>query len=255
MIGETILEQKSAIGAGVFLALFLLERIFAARPAPAGLARLRRNGLLWLCLIAISPLIVVPLTKNAAEHSWWTRPIDWSAAALFADLVLLDLWTYFVHRLYHEVPMMRRLHRVHHLDEHLDTTSAVRFHPGEVALSAILRMAPIFLFAISLSHVLIFETLLLAASLFHHSNIRLPVRLERALSLVIVTPSIHWVHHHAEPADTNSNYAAVLSVWDPLFGTRSPAARTPEMKIGLKGVADKSAVGLMLLPFRAGKDS
>jgi sterol desaturase/sphingolipid hydroxylase (fatty acid hydroxylase superfamily) len=247
---DVIVANKALIGVAVFVALFAGERAFSATPSKGGAARLIRNGVLWACLLALSPLIVLPLTAFAAEHPLWRRPADWNvAAALAADIVAFDLWAYAVHRAYHEVPLMRRFHRVHHLDEHLDTTSAVRFHPGEVALSALLRMVPIVLFAIPFAHVVVFETLLLVASLFHHSNLRLRSGFERALSRVVVTPSIHWVHHHATPADTNSNYAAVFSLWDPMFRTQSRTARTPDMKIGVEGVEDRSALGLLLAPF------
>lgn len=249
MISDAIIVNKAYIGLSVFAALFLAERVAAAAPAP-GAARLVRNGILWALLALLSPLIVLPLTAFAAEHSLWRRPSLDPLAMVVLDIILLDLWSYWLHRAYHEVGLMRRFHRVHHLDEHLDTTSAVRFHPGEVALSALLRMVPIMLLAVPFAHVVIFETALLAASLFHHSNVRLPAAFERGLSRVIVTPSIHWVHHHAVPRDTNSNYAAILSLWDPLFGTRSATKRTPEMKIGLEGVEDESATLLLLAPFR-----
>jgi sterol desaturase/sphingolipid hydroxylase (fatty acid hydroxylase superfamily) len=251
VIGDALIANKGLIGAAAFAALFVLERVNAADTSGGGWARLRRNGVLWASLLILSPLIVLPLAKLAADHPVWARPIAWPAAAtLLADIVVLDLWAYLVHRAYHEVPLMRRLHRVHHLDQHLDTTSAVRFHPGEVALSALLRMPPIMLLAIPFAHVVIFETLLLVSSFFHHSNIRMPVRFEAALSRIIVTPSIHWVHHHAVAADTNSNYSAVFSLWDRLFGTRSASRRITGMPIGLAGVADKTAIGLLLLPFR-----
>ena len=251
MIIDAVIANKTLFGGGVFVGLFIAERVFAAAAAPEGLARLLRNGALWLLLMLLSPLIVLPLTAFAAEHPLWTREGAMSGgAALLVDVVILDLWTYWLHRAYHEIGPMRRFHRIHHLDEHLDTTSAVRFHPGEVAISATLRMAPIILLAIPFSHVVFFETALLAASLFHHSNVRLTAGIERALSRVIVTPSIHWVHHHRTPADTNSNYAAIFSLWDPIFGTRSATPRTPGMEIGLAGVADESAIGLLLAPFQ-----
>lgn len=251
MIGETIIANKGLIGAAAFAALFILERVRAADSARGGAARLRRNGVLWATLLVLSPLIVLPLARFAADNPLWTRPAGWpAAAALVADIVLLDLWAYLVHRAYHEIPLMRRFHRVHHLDEHLDTTSAVRFHPGEVALSALLRVPPIMLLAIPFAHVVVFEAVLLVCSLFHHSNVRLPARVEAALSRVIVTPSIHWVHHHAVAADTNSNYSAVFSLWDRVFATRSATQRSNGMTIGLPGVADKTAIGLLLLPFR-----
>ncbi len=251
MLSEAIVANKAWIGAGVFAFLFVAERVAAAAPTATGVRRLVRNGALWAILLALSPLIVLPMTAFAAAHPLWTRPEIWPLpATLLVDFVALDCWAYWVHRGYHEIRPMWRLHRVHHIDQHLDSTSAVRFHPGEVALSALLRMAPIVVLAIPFVHVVIFETALLAASLFHHSNWRLPPALERAVSFVIVTPSIHWVHHHAVPEDTNSNYAPILSLWDRLFRTRSPSVRTQDMKIGLAGVEDKSPVGLLLAPFR-----
>ncbi|OFX00361.1 MAG: hypothetical protein A3E78_03035 [Alphaproteobacteria bacterium RIFCSPHIGHO2_12_FULL_63_12] len=251
MLTEAIVANKAWIGAIVFAGLFGAERAFSSAPSIRDPSRLLRNGVLWVLLLALSPAIVLPLTAIATDHPLWSRPSAWPpAATLVADIVLLDFWTYWLHRAYHEVPILRRFHRVHHLDEHLDTTSAVRFHPGEVAISALLRVAPITLLAVPFDHVVIFETLLLAESLFHHSNVKLPAAVERALSRVIVTPSIHWVHHHAVAADTNSNYAAIISLWDPLFRTRSRTIRTPAMKIGLEGVEDKSVIGLLLAPFQ-----
>lgn len=252
MLTEAIVANKALIGAGAFAILFAAERAFAAAPAAPDPKRLFKNAALWAMLLLFSPAITLPLTAFASAHPVWARAgILLEPAMLAVDLILLDLWTYWLHRAYHEIPAIRRFHRVHHLDERLDTTSAVRFHPGEVALSAALRLVPITLLAIPFSHVVLFETVLLAASLFHHSNVRLPPAFERGLSRIIVTPSIHWVHHHAVPADTNSNYAAIFSFWDPLFGSRAATARTPTMKIGLEGVEDKSLIGLLLAPFKA----
>ena len=248
---EGIVAWKAAFAGAVFALLFVGERLFSATPAPKGWSRLARNGAMWLMLLILSPLIVLPLTAFASAHPLWTRPESWSGwPALAADIIIFDLWAYWVHRAYHEISPMRRLHIAHHLDEHLDTTSAVRFHPGEVALSAALRMVPIALLAIPFSHVVFFEALLLAASLFHHSNLRLPGGFERALSRIVVTPSIHWVHHHALWRDTNSNYAAIFSIWDPLFRSRSPSRREKGMKIGVEGLGDRTLLGLLLAPFQ-----
>lgn len=253
MLSEAVIANKAWIGLGVFALLFALERVRASSPSTPDMRRLLKNGVLWGLLLIISPLIVLPLTAFAAGHSLWSRPAEWPSLAMFAvDIILLDLWSYWLHRAYHEVPLMRRFHRIHHLDERLDTTSAVRFHPGEVALSALLRMIPITMLAIPFTDVVLFETLLLAESLFHHSNVRLPAAFERALSRVIVTPSIHWVHHHAISADTNSNYAAVFSLWDRVFKTRSPNARTPEMKIGIENAKDAPVLKLLLAPLHRG---
>ncbi len=253
MLSEAVIANKAWIGLGVFAFFFALERVRASSPATPDMRRLLKNGVLWGLLLIISPLIVLPLTAFAASHPLWSRPAEWPPlTALAVDIVLLDLWSYWLHRAYHEVPLMRRFHRIHHLDERLDTTSAVRFHPGEVALSALLRMIPITMLAIPFTDVVLFETLLLAESLFHHSNVRLPAAFERALSRIIVTPSIHWVHHHAISADTNSNYAAVLSLWDRVFRTRSQNARTPKMKIGVENAKDAPVLTLLLAPLHRG---
>jgi sterol desaturase/sphingolipid hydroxylase (fatty acid hydroxylase superfamily) len=247
---EAVVLFKTWIIAGWFASVFVAERLAPAAPPPEGVARLVTNGALWLIVLLISPLIVLPLTAFASGHPIWMRPeIEPAWPLLVADIILLDCWTYWLHRAYHRVPVMWRLHEPHHLDEHLDSSSALRFHAGEVALSALLRMAPIALLAIPFGHVVIFETLLLAGAIFHHSNLRLPGRLERALSWVIVTPSIHWVHHHAIRRDTDSNYSGILSLWDRIFGTRSPTARAPEMKIGVEGLEDRAVFELLLRPF------
>ncbi len=248
-----MLIYKTIIAALWFAALFAAERLVRAATPPASSARLVRNGGLWLIVLLISPSVIAPLTAWGANHALWTR-LDWmnagpsGAGILVLDLLVLDFWTYWLHRAYHRVPPMWRLHEVHHRDEFLDTTSAVRFHIGEAVLSAGLRLFPIAVLATPLATVVIFETLLLCAGLFHHSNIRLWRTLESGLSRMIVTPSIHWVHHHAVASDTNSNYAAILSLWDPLFGTRSKTKRVWNMKIGLEGVEDKSLLGLILMP-------
>ena len=242
---------KTLAAGAVFLLLFIGERLASAAPSPHSGRRLMRNLGLWAIVLVMSPLIVAPLTAFGANHLLWTRPEATShgAFALFVDIVLLDLWTYWIHRAYHTVPVMWRFHAVHHFDEFLDTTSAFRFHLGEVVLSAILRLLPVTLLAIPLAHVVAFETLFICAVIFHHSNLRLPAGLERALSRIMVTPSIHWVHHHAVMRDTHSNYAAIFSLWDRLFASRSAAARTPEMKIGLESIEDKPLLGLILSPF------
>ncbi len=248
-----LLLAKSIFLICVFLSLFSAERIARAAKPPEARVRLLRNFGLWIIVALASPLIVAPLTALGANHIVWERNPELTVgliglAVLVIDLVVLDLWTYWLHRAYHRVPLMWRLHEVHHRDEFLDTTSAVRFHLGEVVLSALLRLIPVTLLATPLTTVIVFETVLLASALFHHSNIKLPRALERALSYFIVTPSIHWVHHHAIRADTDSNYSSILSVWDRLFASRSATVRTSDMKIGAEGVEDLSFIGLLLAP-------
>jgi sterol desaturase/sphingolipid hydroxylase (fatty acid hydroxylase superfamily) len=127
----------------------------------------------------------------------------------------------------------------------------MRDHFGEVALSAIVRAAIIIVLDVPLASILVFETLVLAAAIFHHSNLRMPPGLERVLARIVVTPSIHWVHHHRRRGDTDSNYATILSLWDKVFRSRSPTARRPEMPIGVEGREEKDLVALVLSPFNS----
>lgn len=252
---ESLLVWKG-LAVGLWIALFLIgERLLPAadRPAEArGLPRLARNTGLWLLNAGLSPLIVVPVSLWASQHTLDWRPDALRGGwAMLADILLLDFLIYWWHRANHQLPLLWRFHAVHHLDRFLDVTSAVRFHFGEVLLSALARAAVIMLFDIPLASVLVFETLVLIASIFHHSNLRLPHRLERTLAWIVVTPSIHWLHHHAVRQDTDSNYATILSLWDRLFGSRNRGQRRPDMAIGLEGEArDGGFAELLARPFR-----
>ncbi|HXI85903.1 MAG TPA: sterol desaturase family protein, partial [Parvularculaceae bacterium] len=247
---EAAVASKIWIVAVWFAFIFILERARPKAAPPTARKRLVSNGALWLVVLLISPTIVLPLTVFASGHALWVRDGAFAAPVMIlVDIVLLDCWTYWLHRAYHRIPLMWRFHAAHHLDEHLDSTSSLRFHAFEVALSALLRMLPIVLLAIPFAHVVVFETALLACAVFHHSNVRLPASIERGLSFVIVTPSIHWVHHHAKWGDTNSNYSGVFSWWDRLFGTKSRTIRTPEMAIGVEGFSDRPFLALLATPF------
>lgn len=242
-----------AVGAW-FLALVLAERIApsAVRPSSAGAGRLIRNLGLWAGNTLMNPFVTAPIAIAAAVFDLWSRPDLPAWAGLALDLLLLDLWAYAWHRANHEWPLLWRFHRVHHLDEFLDTTSAVRFHPGEVLISALARTPLIVLADVEIASILLFDTLVLLAALFHHSNLRLPSAFEWALRFVTVTPSHHWVHHHAVRADTDSNYGTVLTVWDRLFRSWSPTARTPQMRIGVEKMSDLPLPALALAPFTEG---
>lgn len=255
---DALLPIKGLAVAGWLGLLFVAERIWpAAAPRPGesdaggGVWRLARNGGLWLLNVGLASVFVIPVSLWAAGHTLDWRPAGWDGpAALVLDLLVLDLLIYWWHRANHEIPFLWRFHEVHHLDRFLDSTSAVRFHAGEVALSAVARAGVIMLLDIPIASVLIFEVLVLVSAIFHHSNIALPPRLERALARVVVTPSIHWVHHHAVRRDTDSNYATILSLWDPLFATRSKTRRHPQMPIGVAGGRERRLPYLLARPFR-----
>ena len=248
---QTLTIAKAIAVAAWIVLVLIAERVAPAVARRGGWPRILRNAGLFAVNIGLSRLAVIPLTAAAASVGLGWRP-DWmhGAWSLILDLIVLDLWIYFWHRANHAFPFLWRFHEVHHLDEFLDASSAVRFHAGEVLMSAAVRSVVIILLDIPLASVLAFEALVLVAAVFHHSNTRLPAALETAMARVIVTPSIHWVHHHAVRRDTDSNYGTTLSLWDRLFGTLSPTARTPEMAIGVERRRDAGFLALLLQPFR-----
>ncbi len=247
--------MKTIIALLVFSSLVILERLYAAAPRPRAddWSRTVRNLAHGAIIAVAGYAFLAMITLFFTKYSLGIRPAFLHGTIGFIfDLVALDLWAYLLHRAYHQLPFLWRLHSVHHLDAFLDTTSAVRFHLGEVILSVLLRSVPIIILGLSITSVLFFEVLLLCAALFHHSNIKLPPKMEAMLRHIIVTPSHHWVHHHALRADTDSNYGAVLTLWDRLFRSWSPHVRTPDMIIGVEKSAERSFLQLLVLPFEKG---
>ncbi len=246
-----LIEYKGWIVAGVFALLFVLERF---KPmAAAGhdpYKRVIKNLLFWPLNIGLSLAVILPISYAATQMEFWTRPV-WlpAGAGLALDIVVLDLFLFWWHRSVHIVPFLWRFHEIHHLDEHLDTTSAIRFHFGEVFFATFVRAFVLIACAVPFSSVIIFEVMVLAFTLFHHSNVKLPEKFEAALAKIMITPSVHWVHHHAIRQDTDSNYGTIFSFWDRLFHTNSPTKRSKAMKIGVEGKHDTTFLRLLIRPF------
>jgi len=249
---------KSVFVLAWLLAIILIENHWSASIVPLRIAgygadwfaRWGRNLGFFALNAGLAPLLVLPVTFYAAAHPLWTRPAFLSfPLALPLDLLILDCWIYWWHRANHELPILWRFHEVHHRDEFLDATSAVRFHFGEVMISAVVRAVVIFLLAIPLGSVIVFETLILLAAIFHHSNWRLPEAIEPRLARFIITPSLHWVHHHAKKSDTDSIYGTVLSLWDRLFDSGPNINRRRDMPIGVEGEEETGLLRLIALPF------
>lgn len=246
-----ILSSKGGIIVLTLVAFLILERLFPVARWVGGIWRVLKNFGLAGFNALLSPLIVLPVTQLAAGHAIGWRPDGWNGGwFILVDLLILDCWIYWWHRANHMLPFLWRFHEVHHLDETLDASSALRFHFGEVVLSSLVRAAVIIVLEVPFTTVAIFEVLVAVNAIFHHSNLKLPGWLERPLSWLIVTPSIHWVHHHAIRSDTDSNYSALLSVWDRIFGSSSATARTADMPVGVEGLTDKPGLTLVARPFR-----
>lgn len=224
------MADEATLRLGAFAAVLLLllaaERLLPwAQPRPLGWRRWWPN----FGLVALGSLLVrfaLPLAAVGAAiwaerqgiglMNWLDLPL-WAALPL--TVVLLDLLIYGQHRVFHAVPVLWRLHRVHHADPEMDATTGVRFHPFEIWISMVVKIAAAVALGAPPEGVIAFEILLNAASLFEHAAIRIPPRLDRALGLVIVTPNLHRIHHSEREAETNSHFGFCLSVWDRLFGT------------------------------------
>lgn len=168
----------------------------------------------------------------------------WLAGA--ASLVLLDLVIFGQHVLFHRVPVLWRLHRVHHADLDFDVTTGLRFHPVEILLSMLIKIAVVVAIGAPAAAVLVFEVLLNASSMFTHANVRLPRGLDRAVRWLLVTPEMHRVHHSIARHETDSNFGFNLAVWDRLFRTyrAQPEAGHEAMTIGLGRFRDPRELAL-----------
>ena len=168
-------------------------------------------------------------------------------------VVIFDAWQYLWHRLNHRVGFLWRFHQVHHSDAELDATSGLRFHTGEIVLSSIARLAVLPLLGVTVAELLVYEAILLPIILFHHSNVRLPGRVDRRLRWLIVTPWMHWVHHSDRQPETDSNYSSILSIWDRVFGSFRLRSDPREIRLGLEHVDRPewgTLRGMLTMPFR-----
>jgi sterol desaturase/sphingolipid hydroxylase (fatty acid hydroxylase superfamily) len=203
------------------------------------------------------PTTAVGLALVAEAHGWGLihalqLPM-WAAVPL--AVVTLDLAIYLQHVLFHAVPALWRLHRVHHADLEIDVTTGARFHPIEILLSMGIKLGVVAALGAPAVAVLLFEILLNATSMFNHSNVRMPLGLDRVLRWLVVTPDMHRVHHSIAARETNSNFGFNLPWWDRLFGTyrAQPAAGHEGMTIGIeqfRAPAEQRLDHMLTQPFR-----
>lgn len=261
------MQEALVIGAvfgALALSLFVLERFIPLRRAKRPLSgRLMVN----LSFAAVAFVAVSLTVRPAAEAMLgWSGHNGFGLANLAAippdvrpllAFLLMDLTFYWWHRANHHIPLLWRFHNVHHLDPDLDVSTAFRFHFGELAISSAFRVAQIGLIGPSLGTYLLYEAAFQAGTLFHHSNLRLPIRSERLLVRLMVTPRMHGIHHSQVPEETNSNYATIFSSWDRLHSTLKLNIPQNEINIGIPGYAgsqDNSLGSALLAPFRTQRD-
>jgi sterol desaturase/sphingolipid hydroxylase (fatty acid hydroxylase superfamily) len=204
----------------------------------------------------VFPVLAVGMAGLAANQGWglFNQPHAPFWLAFIASLLLLDLAIYAQHVVFHRVPWLWRLHRMHHTDLDFDVTTALRFHPLEIVLSMLIKLAAVVALGAPAVAVMLFEVILNATAMFNHGNVRLPLWLDRRLRWVLVTPDMHRVHHSVRVEETDSNFGFNLPWWDRLFGTYrdQPRAGHTGMTIGLEYFRDRRATALpqlLLQPF------
>ncbi len=204
------------------------------------------------------PAAAVGVAVFATQHGWGifnyvSVPF---ALAVALSVLAMDFVIYLQHVMVHAVPLLWRLHRMHHADLDFDVTTGARFHTFEIIISMLIKFATIIVLGAPAVAVVIFEVVLNATAMFNHGNVRLPAAVDRVLRLIVVTPDMHRVHHSIEDDEANSNFGFNLPWWDRLFGTYRPQPRAghQEMTIGIHRYRTPREVswldGMLLLPFR-----
>jgi len=268
-IEDFVLQRESMIRLGIFAVVFttmLAWELLAPRrelSVSKSLRWLNNLGLFALNSVVLRllfPAAAVGIALAVADRGWGLFNLlalpFW--LEVVAAVLLLDLAIYLQHLLMHRVPLLWRLHRVHHADLDIDLTTGSRFHTIEIIFSMLIKAVVILLLGPALIAVLVFEVLLNGMAIFNHANVSLPPAMERVVRYLFVTPDMHRVHHSVEESETNSNYGFNLSIWDRMFGTYidQPDKGHDSMTIGLVEFRDPRQVerlpGMLALPF-AGK--
>ena len=261
-LGETAVRLGGFLGIFALVALWELARPRRRLTQPRWLrwyANLGVAGLNAALVWLLVPLAPVALAVIAAERGWGLLNLVelpfWLEIAL--AVVVLDCAIYLQHVLFHAVPALWRLHRMHHADLDFDVTTGSRFHPAEILLSLAIKLAVVVLLGPPAAAMLLFEVLLNATSMFNHGNLRLPARLDRVLRWAVVTPDMHRVHHSDNSAEANSNFGFNLPWWDRLFGTyrAQPRLGHERMTIGLEDFREQEDLHLhrmLAQPLRRG---
>jgi sterol desaturase/sphingolipid hydroxylase (fatty acid hydroxylase superfamily) len=258
------MELEIAIRLFSFVLIFILVALWEIRRPRRALTTSKKWR--WFSNLSITtinlvllrlvfPVLAVGMAQTAQTNGWGLlnhlgTP---SLIALGVGIVALDLVIYLQHVMFHAIPLLWRLHMVHHADLDYDLTTGLRFHPVEIVLSMILKITIIVALGPPMVSVLAFEIILNGMAMFNHGNVKLPPPVDRLLRLFVVTPDMHRVHHSVIIRETNSNYGFNLSIWDRLFGTylAQPFKGHQDMVIGLSQFRDHRRLTfpwLLILP-------
>lgn len=263
---QTLLQNETLIRLtaffGVLAVVAMAEIALPRRRLTASKLRRWASNLGIVFLNSALVRLLMPATAAgfaliAVQRGWGVFNVIEAPAwvGIVASVVILDFAIYLQHVMFHAVPALWRLHRVHHADLDFDVTTGARFHPIEILLSMLIKFAVIAVIGAPAAAVIIFEVLLNATSMFNHGNFRLPAGLDRVLRLFVVTPDMHRVHHSVEDHETNSNFGFNLPLWDRLLGTykAQPDAGHEAMTIGIRDYREPRIAsdlpGMLILPF------
>ena len=262
------MENEAFIRLGIFIGLFALLAVTEAL-APRRIRTQPRstrwvtnwaitvlNTLALRALAVALPLLAVGAALDAQDNGWglmngFSIPL-WLGVII--TVLIFDLAIWVQHLITHKIPVLWRFHRMHHADRDIDVTTAIRFHPVEIAFSMLLKIGLVYLIGPPAVGIIVFEVVLNGTAMFNHANIRLPLGLDKVIRMFLVTPDMHRVHHSDQRAEHDSNYGFALSIWDRIFGTyvAQPKEGHDNMTIGLQWQDDQpSKLGWSLwLPFR-----
>jgi len=263
---EFVTQNEPAIRLGFFFGIFILMAVWellAPRKALTISKALRWSnniGLVFINTIILRLLFPAGAIGVAAfvVNNGWGLLNYYSlspAIAVLLSVVAMDFVIYLQHVMVHAIPLLWRLHRVHHADLDFDLTTGSRFHSLEIILSMLIKFATIIVIGPPIIAVVIFEVTLNGMAMFNHANVKLPLTLDRILRLIVVTPDMHRVHHSIEENEANSNYGFNLAIWDRIFGTYidQPRAGHEGMTIGIHQPRDPKQVtllpGMLAMPF------
>jgi sterol desaturase/sphingolipid hydroxylase (fatty acid hydroxylase superfamily) len=262
-----LLRHEPAVRLGIFLGIFTIiaawelatpRRTLRVRKARRWTHNLALTVLNTVLVRAALPVAAIGVAAFATERGIGLFNLFdlQHLLAILLSVLALDLAIYLQHRMFHAVPLLWRLHRVHHADLDFDVTTGARFHPIEIGLSMLIRFAVILALGPPAVAVMLFEVLVNASSMFNHGNVRIPAAIDRVLRWVVVSPDMHRVHHSIDPLETNSNFGFSLPWWDRLFGTyrTEPQAGHEAMTIGIAQFRSPRELRLdrmLLQPFRS----
>ncbi len=265
------MENETYIRLGIFIGLFLIlatvETLVPRRIRTE--TRQRRWVTNWALIVidsvalramayvvpVVLPLLAVGAAYDAQRLGWGLfNYVGWPAwLEILLTILFLDFAIWLQHLITHKIPILWRLHRVHHADRDIDVTTAIRFHPVEIALSMLLKIGLVYLLGPAGFAVILFEIILNSTAMFNHANIKLPLALDSIVRLVLVTPDMHRVHHSDLRSEHDSNYGFSLSIWDRMFGTyiAQPKKGHDDMTIGLQWQDDRPSnlAWILALPF------